>query len=187
MGILLERQLLVKKFLSLIGMKFGRLTVVKRTGKDKYHHAICLCKCECGKEVEVLESSLVSGNTLSCGCYHKDLLKIESGLATKRFIFGHYKHHAKKRNILFELSFEQFLSLTQQNCHYCGIGPSNIKTSKSNNGDFIYNGIDRIDNMQGYTLDNCVPCCDQCNRSKRGLTKKEFMKWITNLIDHQKR
>src|SRR5262245_17127587 len=31
-----------------------------------------LCRCECGVEKVVLGSSLKSGNTLSCGCYHKE-------------------------------------------------------------------------------------------------------------------
>jgi hypothetical protein len=33
-----------------------------------------LCKCDCGKSIEVRGSSLISGHTKSCGCYLSDKL-----------------------------------------------------------------------------------------------------------------
>ena len=51
----------------LTGKRFGKLTVQYRTNNKKgriYYH----CKCDCGKEIDVIYSSLVSGNTKSCGC-----------------------------------------------------------------------------------------------------------------------
>ena len=56
------------------GKKFGRLTVLKYLGfkkikeDDKYSQSMYLCRCECGKEVEVASKYLKSGNTRSCGC-----------------------------------------------------------------------------------------------------------------------
>ena len=64
-----------------------------------------------------------------------------------------YKKNAKKRNIDFNLTKEDFYFLTQQKCHYCG----DMKE---------YNGIDRIDSNKGYELNNCVPCCEICNKMK---------------------
>lgn len=52
----------------LVGQKFGKLTVIERRGSDKGNNAIFLCKCECGKEKEILGLSLKSGGTKSCGC-----------------------------------------------------------------------------------------------------------------------
>ncbi len=61
---------------NLIGMRFGRLTVVSMAPERyvtpaghsyiKWH-----CKCDCGCEVDVLGSRLSSGRTRSCGCYRK--------------------------------------------------------------------------------------------------------------------
>lgn len=31
-------------------------------------------RCDCGKELAVRAARLVSGNTTSCGCYHKDIV-----------------------------------------------------------------------------------------------------------------
>lgn len=57
------------------GLKFGRLTVIKRYGSNKYGRALWLCKCECGNEVVVRGHSLRRGDTTSCGCYQKDKTK----------------------------------------------------------------------------------------------------------------
>jgi len=62
------------KPLELDGQKFGRLIAVSRAGKNKHGCYQWLCLCECGKSFEVLGSSLVSGNTKSCGCLCKELV-----------------------------------------------------------------------------------------------------------------
>lgn len=58
---------------SVIGQRFGRLTVQKETptkvnGGTK---VICECRCDCGKVIEVRKGNLQSGNTTSCGCARK--------------------------------------------------------------------------------------------------------------------
>ena len=60
------------KFKDLTGMKFNRLTVIKRIeNKGKY---VCwLCKCDCGNEVRVVTADLKRDNTKSCGCLQKEL------------------------------------------------------------------------------------------------------------------
>ena len=59
----------------LTGMKFGRLTVIKECGRDKYGQALWLCRCECGNKVVVRGGNLRRGNTTSCGCYKSDKMK----------------------------------------------------------------------------------------------------------------
>ena len=55
------------------GMKFGRLTVVKESGRDKHGNTLWLCKCECGNETIVRGTSLRNGRTTSCGCYKDEM------------------------------------------------------------------------------------------------------------------
>lgn len=55
-----------------IGEKFGRLTIIKRVSSNcrpRY-----LCKCDCGKTLEVDYGELTRsyGGTKSCGCYRRD-------------------------------------------------------------------------------------------------------------------
>lgn len=52
--------------------KFGRLTAVKLIGLSKSRKAVWLCKCDCGNSVEILSSSLINGQTKSCGCWQKE-------------------------------------------------------------------------------------------------------------------
>lgn len=54
------------------GNKFGRLTVIARSGIYKSKSVAWLCRCECGNEKVVPASSLHSGNTKSCGCLQRD-------------------------------------------------------------------------------------------------------------------
>lgn len=173
--------------IDLIGKRFGRWVVIKRA-PTKNRVTFWLCKCDCGNEKEVSGNSLRKGDSISCGCYKKELtstrVKLENGLASKNSTFNNYKLLAKKSNRLFELSFEEFLDLTQQSCHYCGSKPNNIKKSQYNSGDFIYSGIDRMDNTKGYTIKNCVPCCETCNKAKRNLTYTEYISWIKKSYEY---
>jgi len=77
-------------------------------------------------------------------------------------IFGEYKRDAKRRNRNFELTKEQFIQYWEKPCYYCG---DKVK--------FI--GLDRIDNERGYTINNIVSCCWECNRMKKNYSQKEFL------------
>lgn len=54
--------------LNLVGLTFGRLTVVSYAGKDSGQNTQWLCLCECGKETITRGSQIKSGKTQSCGC-----------------------------------------------------------------------------------------------------------------------
>lgn len=52
----------------LTGMKFNRLTVIKRSDREGNKTIHWDCKCECGKEVNVRCGALKRGDVKSCGC-----------------------------------------------------------------------------------------------------------------------
>lgn len=62
---------------SLVGQRFGRLTVLEDvpayTDSEGYHRAKCRCLCDCGKETMPTRKALVRGTTKSCGCLRRDL------------------------------------------------------------------------------------------------------------------
>lgn len=58
---------------NLIGKRFGRLTVIKQQGKNKWRNYMWLCKCDCGNEHLVAGGKLIQGKVTSCGCYAKEL------------------------------------------------------------------------------------------------------------------
>ena len=56
----------------LTGKRFGRLTVIKTQGKNKFNNYMWLCRCDCGNEIVVLSGNLLKGNTKSCGCIQRN-------------------------------------------------------------------------------------------------------------------
>lgn len=81
--------------------------------------------------------------------------------------------------------------MTSANCHYCGIAPQSIASPGKQYTEalvtfYIYNGIDRVDNTKGYTLDNCVTCCINCNRAKMDRSLEEFLAHVTRIATHLK-
>ena len=61
--------------MNLSGQRFGRLTVIESAGRTPKYAVLWLCKCECGKIVEVITNNLTKGNTKSCGCLHNENLQ----------------------------------------------------------------------------------------------------------------
>jgi hypothetical protein len=176
-----------RPFIDITNQRFGKLIATSYTGKDnsKAHHRLWDCLCDCGNTKIVAYRRLVSGNTTSCGCIALSGLiggghnKLDSGMARFNDLYVLYTKSAKKRGHEFHLTKPQFHILTQGNCHYCGRPPSQvISAGKECNGDFVYNGIDRIDSDLGYTIENTRSCCKQCNISKNTLTEQEFYAWL---------
>lgn len=59
------------KRLDLIGLKFGKLTVIKKLNIRKGKKVMWLCECECGRKCEVATSNLTGEKQKSCGCVKK--------------------------------------------------------------------------------------------------------------------
>lgn len=180
----------------LTGKKLGRLTVLKKVERPenlKKRAAYWLCRCDCGNEKIFISSSLIDygkkkgGDSISrsCGCLQKDIArkriydKVDGNPAENR-LMGIYKNSAKKRDYDFGLTKKQFMKIATGNCRYCGCEPSRVAFNSIKTISLLYNGVDRLDNNKGYTLDNCVPCCTHCNKAKLDKTEKEFEKWIIN-------
>ncbi len=57
---------------NLTGTVFGKLTVIEDAGRNGCGALLCKCRCECGNEKILPRSSLVSGDTTSCGCFRRE-------------------------------------------------------------------------------------------------------------------
>lgn len=61
------------------GMKFGRLTAVRKLPeRTKCKHVLWECICECGNTIKVTSTDLKRGNTKSCGCLKKEKAATDS-------------------------------------------------------------------------------------------------------------
>lgn len=165
-----------------IGEKFGKLKIIGYSGYYERPSGskikLYLCKCDCGNEVVIRSDRLKSGNTKSCGCYIIEKNKkriLPNNKSAINQIIKTYKRNADKRNIFWDLSFEQVEQIIKKPCYYCGQKSSNKYM------DFEYNGIDRVNNNIGYKIENVVSCCKICNIAKHDMSKEDFIKWVRNV------
>lgn len=87
-----------------------------------------------------------------------------------------YSKNAIKKNVEFSLIFEDFQTITNNNCFYC---------DESNPRGF--QGIDRKDQTVGYVRENCIPCCKMCNYLKGSLHKNVFLERVEHILTYQGR
>lgn len=171
---------------NLSGLRFGKLIVIADFGKKTENGIYWTCLCDCGTIVDVLSNSLVQGGTRSCGCgisNKSGFKKLPKGAASFNELYGQYERNARKKERIFNIDKNVFKKITQSNCFYCGSEPQAVWHSNKN-GDYIYNGIDRVDSSKGYTEDNVVPCCGTCNVMKMALGKDEFLAHIERIYNH---
>lgn len=109
------------KLVSIVGKKFGRLTVIEELGGNKIK-----CRCECGNMIETYKTNVIKGITKSCGCLQKEKLKDSREKA--RFVIRDYRDHTGER----------FGKLTvvndlQNDYMICRCDCGNVKTIKKQN------------------------------------------------------
>ena len=165
------------------GDKLNRLTAVEFEYIGPHHRRHFKFRCDCGREKIISAEAVISGNTKSCGCLSRET-KAAKALpghigAMRQVILQDYKRAGKRRKWM--LTEDEFYHISQKNCFYCSIPPTNIRHGVSTSHDFIYNGLDRIDSSKEYTLDNVVACCKKCNIAKNDMSLSEFHDWVKRI------
>lgn len=189
----------------LTGKKFGLLTVESLTPERHHGGVVFVCRCECGHQIKVTARHLQREKTpiLHCGCQGRGrsvspapgtmgiggttrkTKLAPSNLTALNALYANYRNLAIRRGFIWELSKEKFFMLVTSNCHYCGVEPHQTFVRKPHT--IIYNGVDRVDSGIGYTEDNCVPCCGQCNVAKRKSSAADFLAWVDRVYAYQHR
>lgn len=88
-----------------------------------------------------------------------------------------YEREAHERKLVFELSIEEFDEITKMPCEYCGGYYDELNGIK-------FNGIDRINSSDGYTIKNSVPCCGMCNQMKMAYDLHDFLEHVKKITNH---
>ena len=141
--------------------------------------------CDCGNIVNKPLHYVKNNGCKSCGCLRATSKMKAAGQASAYSLYLSYKNGAVTRKLDFLLSFEEFVELTGYLCSYCGTPPSATTVKASYNGNYVYNGIDRVDNTIGYVFSNCRPCCKTCNYAKHTLGLADFLSWIKRLSSYE--
>lgn len=155
----------MKKIPISLGDRFGRLTVVALEGTSNWQ-----CICDCGNKRVVAHRSLVTGNTRSCGCLHREqvsnLNKTHGESKSREYSIWHgmmlrcyypsqphYKHYGERGIVVCKRwhKFENFLK-------DMGRCPQGYE-------------LDRRENSKGYSLKNYRWITKEVNRRNVRLRK----------------
>jgi hypothetical protein len=183
----------------MIGQKFNRLLVVS-AAPSRHKRAYWNCLCDCGKTCVAMGKYLRQGKKQSCGCLSienrqgvsklgvlaRQANMLPPGEAAFNVLFATYRSSAEIRGLIFELTKDQVRVLTKQNCFYCGKAPTSVYRPNISNG-YLYNGIDRRNNLLGYVLGNVVSCCKLCNWMKNAFEETTFLSHCASVANYQQR
>jgi hypothetical protein len=116
-------------------------------------------------------------------------LGLPQGTNGLRYLFRRYRAKAAKMKRSFELTLEQFRSITSSHCFYCGQPPQAVSWGGQKYIDntwscYHFNGVDRWDNSKGYTQENTVPACEVCNRAKHQMSATDFIAYIRTFAEN---
>jgi len=154
--------------------------------KSTSNHRYMKVKCVCGTEKSIRTDYV----PVDVGCHKCGQIKRRSTFSNKtkesiiKSLYNSYARQATKRGYTFDITYEIFKEFIFKDCYYCSTPPSN--TAKQNYRSLTYNGIDRVDNSEGYHNDNIVPCCGECNWMKNKLSRDQFLDKVKKIYNNLK-
>lgn len=183
------------------GAKFNSITILHKTERTIKGSSSYMCLCDCGVKFELGRSSILTGNSVSCGCIRKSNRIKPAGQSAKIKLFGMCRSNARNRDLEFLLTKEEHFYIISQPCSYCGAEPIKYNPYLRKNGTIcalhlkdhnmidrawiLANTIDRVDNNKGYFLDNCVTACWPCNKMKVDSPVTDFLDQVLKIAKFQ--
>ena len=177
----------------MINRKFGKLTVISEHSVTRNSHTRYTCKCECGKETNVLGTHLRQGTTVSCGCANKrgsDRLDWKgcgeiSGAFWKHHIVRSADGDKGRRNpveicITIDDGWKLFL-MQNRSCALTGLS---LTFPKKFNDKSWTASLDRIDSTKGYICGNVQWVHKDINMMKRIYTQAHFIHMCKLVAEH---
>jgi hypothetical protein len=206
-----ERDITGKTFSQLTGIKkVGHHVSTGGISSIKW-----LFMCDCGNERIARSNDVMMKKVKACKVCTKikraesSRTNGEFGGKSREFGFenaafraraSHFKAGAKYRGHEWALTPEETCEIMKRDCHYCGHPPAmdydyikgrsakHKKKLLEKNVPFMiikFNGLDRVNSDLGYTKENSVPCCADCNFAKNDKTVEEFMEWLNRISNFQ--
>lgn len=149
----------------LIGQRFGRLTAVRESKKRYNGCTMWVCQCTCGRETVVLCSSLINGNTRSCGCLQRERASEKCGNKHPNWRGGKsFEPYPPTFNKQFKRKIRRHDNYT---CVHCGEW-----------GNIVHH-IDY--NKKNTTPENCITLCRSCH-SKTNFNRNYWQVRLTEIM-----
>jgi hypothetical protein len=193
---------MTRTFIDLSGKRLAHAVVM-----EKIRHPVITnrwnwrCICDCGKIFIVHPTTIKTDKNVSCGCKRGINWQKPNNEASYNFWFYVLKRNAKIRGIEIHLNKEQAIDIASLPCHYCGKLQEEVGSARGYKNScrdrerpfdqkyyeskiVLLNGLDRKDSSLGYTKENVVSCCTQCNMAKNDTPYQEFIDWIATTCNH---
>lgn len=160
----------MSRAVDLIGMRFERLSVIKKVRKNG--KVAWVCKCDCGNETQPYSTELLRGRARSCGCLQKEIVSAK------------FRKHGQYNTRLYRIwsNMIQRCSNPKNNSYYLygakGVSVcdewkdfASFSSWAAESGYSDNLSIDRIKTIKGYSPDNCRWATPQEQTDNRGCTR----------------
>ena len=145
-----------KHISSMLGKRFGGLTVVSRQPNDKRGAVKFLCRCDCGRESVVYSGALINGHTKTCGNHQcKSFLQLitKHGQSTTR-LYKRWHGMIQRCENPNHHGFHNYGGRGIQVCPEWHDAATFIEWALSSGYDGVLT-LDRINNNGNYEPNNC--------------------------------
>ena len=161
------------KLIDLTGLRFGRLTAIKKVKRDADTRAYWFCSCDCGSSSVTSGKNLRNGSAKSCGCIaaenaslwmssdefseHRKRGATTHGEKRRNYISSEYKVWLGMKRRCFDKSYKDFSTYGGRGITVCDRWNNSFELFLCDMGrrPSEDHQIDRIDPDKGYYKDNC--------------------------------
>lgn len=150
------------RVIDLKGRRFGRLVVISRQETEK-RGAYWLCCCDCGNSKTVPSKVLLSGDSQSCGCKHKDA--VTSHGASSHTLYGTWtdmiaRCHDEKND-----AYKFYGAAGINVCDYWRESPHNFFSDMGDRPKGFT--LERKNGSLGYCKENCIWASQSTQQNNR--------------------
>jgi len=181
------------------GNRYGRLTVLGAEGTNKRGEFMWKCKCDCGTIKIFHGTSIKYGKTMSCGCYHREVISGLNNYQAQRTMTETGGLYVSSKNVWYQRAMgilkrcrdynipTDFDNITELATYMKNIAPEKCPALDKNfidgtKYDHEYSpSVDRIDPKLGYTRDNIQIISHRANKMKNDASNDEQLKFVTGI------
>ena len=173
-------------------MVYGKLRVVEDAGVGAHNKRLWKCVCECGSITVLPSGSLASGNTRSCGCFHKESITKHGGW--KNASYNTWRAMMRRCENPIDKDYPRYGARGIRVCEEWKDYKNFVLDMGEPEGDQT---LDRIDGKKGYYKENCrwasghLQAVNSARPTKTGhrgvVYHPKSKKWRANITAHGRR